>query len=289
MRAKSFLFILACFIFAGTVYAGETPFSEFTSYQKAVDVQQIGLNDPVWDTVIPVRHPLQRQFLVLPKPAEVGVKEVFFQSVHDGKYIAFRLTWKDSTRNDSINVVNFSDAAALEFPVRRDPLPKYFMGEEGKPVHVIYWKAWRSKDQDQGFQTVKTAYPNMTSDIYTFDYSVKGKGTDKTQQEKEIFIPGRAANNPLSFPHKEIVEELSAEGPGTLTSKNIENTRGVAEWKNGTWTVLFVRPLAVNDASSVQFRIGEKMPLAIAVWEGGHLEVGGRKAVSPSWAEVKVE
>ena len=289
MRAKSFLFILACFLFSGTVYAEEAAFVEFTSYHRDTDVGRVGLDSEVWKNVPAMRHPLQRQFLVLPKPSEVGVKEVFVQSVHDGKYIAFRLTWKDSTENDTLKITNFSDAAALEFPVRKDPLPKYFMGEMQKPVHILYWKAWRSRDQEKGFQSVKTAYPNMTSDLYTFDYKVQGRGTEKTQEEKEIFIPGRAAKNPLSFPHKEIVEELSSEGPGTLTTKNIENTSGAAQWKDGEWTVLFVRPLTVDDAWSVQFKTGETIPMAIAVWEGGHLEVGSRKAVSPAWAEIRLE
>ena len=49
------------------------------------------------------------------------------------------------------------------------------------------------------------------------------------------------------------------------------------------------RPLSVNDPGSVQFKTGEKMPVAFAVWEGSRRESAGRKAVSPAWAEVKVE
>jgi len=270
-------------------FAEEKSFVEFTSYYKSVDVTGIGLDHPVWEEVQPVKHPMQRQFLVLPKPADVGVKEVRLQSIHDRTNIAFRLTWKDDTENSRINITNFSDAAALQFPVKKDPLPKYFMGEEGQPVHIIYWKAWRSRDRKEGFQTVKSAYPNMTSDIYNFDYKIEGRGTAKTEEEKNIFIPGRAAGNPLSFPHDKIVEELTAQGAGTLSSLNIENTRGAAEWKDGVWSVLFVRPLYVDDTMSVRFKSGEKMPIAIAVWEGSRLEGGGRKAVSAAWAEIRVE
>jgi DMSO reductase family type II enzyme heme b subunit len=129
----------------------------------------------------------------------------------------------------------------------------------------------------------------MTVNLYQFDYPVQGKGTEKTQAEKDIFIPGKAAGNPVSVAHKEIIEELSAEGAGTLKSKTVENTTGDAEWKNGEWTVVFRRPLSVDDPGSVQFKPGEKMPVAFAVWEGGRNESAGRKAVSPAWAEVKVE
>jgi hypothetical protein len=286
---KRILWFVAWLMMMTPGFAEEQSFVEFTSSYKTVDVARAGLDHPVWAEVEAAKHPMQPQFLVLPKPKEVGVKEVGLQSIHDGTNIAFLLTWKDETEDSQLNITNFSDAAALQFPVKKDPLPKYFMGEEGKPVHIIYWKAWRSRDKKDGFQTVQSAYPNMTSDIYNFDYKIEGIGTPKTDEEKNIFIPGRAAKNPLSFPHKEIVEELTSQGPGTLSSLNIENTKGLAEWKDGVWTVLFVRPLYVNDTLSVRLKSGEKMPIAIAVWEGSRLESGGRKAVSAAWAEIKVE
>ncbi|MDO8786222.1 MAG: ethylbenzene dehydrogenase-related protein [Syntrophales bacterium] len=274
---------------AVSVFAEQKQFVEFASYRKNVDVSKVRLNDDVWRTVSPYKQPLVRQFLVAPMPADVGVKEVFVRSINDGKHIAFMLVWKDATRDDSTKIMNFSDGAAIQFPVKKEPLPGYFMGEPDKPVQIIYWRAWRSRDRKDGFQNVKTAYPNMTVDMYNFDYSVKGKGIDKTQAQKNIFIPGRAAENPLSVPHKEIIEELSAEGAGTLTSKNIENTSGEAEWKNGEWTVIFIRPLNVSDKKSAQFKAGEKMPVAFAVWEGSRMESAGRKAVSPAWAEVEIK
>ena len=271
------------------VYAERQKFVEFTSFHADIGVNKVKLGDAVWKKVKAYRQPLMRQFLEIPKPAEIGVREVFVQSINDGKTIAFRLEWKDSTANDGIKIMNFSDGAALQFPVNKEVLPEFFMGEKDKPVHILFWRAWRSRDKRSGFQTTKTAYPNMTSDIYTFDYPVKGIGTEKTQAEKDIFIPGRAAKNPLSFPRKEVVEELSSAGPGTITSMDEENTTGEAEWVIGVWTIIFRRPLKVNDAESVQFRVGEKMPIAFAIWEGSRMEVGGRKAVSPAWAEVEIE
>lgn len=289
MMRKTILCVMLLMLNSSLVSAAEKTFIEFTSYRKQVDVSGVKLQDDVWKTVAPYRQPLQRQFLVEPKPADVGVKEVFVQSINDGKHIAFRLAWKDASQNDGTGIMNFSDGVAIQFPVKKDPLPEYFMGEPKKPVHILHWKAWRTRDHLSGFQTVRTAYPNMTKDIYNFDYPVNGQGTDKSQAEKDIFIPARAAGNPLSVPHKEVVEEQIAEGYGTLKSMNIENTSGEAEWKNGMWTVVFRRPLTVSDTNSVQFRSKDRMPVAFAVWEGGRRESAGRKAVSPAWAEVQVE
>ncbi len=289
MVKKTICFLFCLLIFVSSAYAERRRFVEVVSHRVDMDVSKVGLETEIWKRIKPYRHPLQKQFLVVPKPAEVGVKEIFVQSIHDGKFISFRLVWKDATKNESISVTNFSDGAAIQFPVTKGAFPEYFMGAEKKPVHILYWKAWRSKDLRDGFQTTKSAYPNMTTDIYTFDYPVKGKGTEKTQAEKDIFIPGKAAKNPLSFPIKGIIAELSSTGPGTITFKNVENTSGDAGWKNGEWTVIFRRPLTVKDSESVQFKPGEKMPVAFAVWEGSRMETGGRKAVSPAWAEVEVE
>ncbi len=276
-------------LLTASVSAEEKKFVEFSSFHRNIEVREVTLHDDVWKTVAAYKQPLQRQFLIEPKPSDVGVKEVLVQSIHDGKYIAFRLVWKDQDRNDDPKIMNFSDGASLEFPVKKNPLPGYFMGELNKPVHILYWKAWRTADRKIGYQNAKTAYPNMAVALYQFDYPVQGNGTVKTQAEKDIFIPAKAAGNPVSIAHKEIIEELSAEGAGTLKSKNTENTTGDAEWKNGEWTVVFRRPLSVDDPGSVQFKPGEKMPVAFAIWEGGRKESAGRKAVSPAWAEVKVE
>jgi hypothetical protein len=289
MSKKTICFFFILVLVVSTALAERQRFVEFTSYHVNMDVSTVEPGDDVWKSVKPYRQPLQRQFLEVPKPAEIGVKEVWVQSINDGKHIAFRLVWKDATKNDTIKIMNFSDGAALQFPVKKEALPQFFMGEKEKPVHILFWRAWRSKDKNDGFQTTKTAYPNMTSDIYNFDYSIKGKGTEKTQAEKDIFIPGRAAKNPLSFPHKEIIAELSSVGSGTIASKDVQNTSGDADWQNGEWTAIFRRPLTVNDPGSVQFKAGEKMPIAFAIWEGSRMEAGGRKAVSPAWAEVEVE
>ena len=289
MIKKTICFLFCLLTFIPSVHAERRRFVEVVSHHVDMDVDKVTLGAEVWKGIKPYRHPLQPQFLEVPKPVEVGVKEIFVQTINDGKTISFRLLWKDATKNESIGIMNFSDGAAIQFPVTKDAFPDYFMGEEKNPVHILFWKAWRSKDQREGFQTTKSAYPNMTTDIYTFDYPVNGKGTEKTQAEKDIFIPGRAAKNPLSFPTKGIMAELSSAGPGTIVSKDVNNTSGDARWEDGEWTVLFRRPLKVKDSESVQFKVGEKMPVAFAVWEGSRMEAGGRKAVSPAWAEVEVQ
>jgi hypothetical protein len=286
---KTIIVFLSLLILSTSAHAQRKKFVEIVSHITAIDVSKVRLNEKVWNDIKPYRQVLQPQFLVVPKPKQIGVKEIFVQSINNGEYIAFRLVWNDATKNETPRIMDFSDGAAIQFPLANEIFPEHFMGQKDAPVHILFWKAWRSKDKKTGFQTIKDAYPNMTSDIYTFDYPVKGKGTSKTQDEKNIFIPGKAAGNPVSFPSKSIIKELSSQGPGTITFKNTENTSGVAEYKNGKWSVVFRRPFIVKDTQSVQFKPGQRMPLAFAVWEGTLMESGGRKAVSPAWAEVEVK
>ncbi len=286
---KKTIFLFLVFLLAVTAaHAERQKFVELVSNRVELDVSGISLNHEIWKQVKPYRQPLQPQFLLVPKPTEIGVKELFVQSVNDGKYISFRLSWKDTTKNETPGIMDFSDGTAIQFPVIKGAFPEFFMGEEKKPVHILHWRAWRGKDKTNGYQTTKTSYPNMTTDIYTFDYPIKGKGTDRSEAEKNIFIPGKAAKNPLSFPTKKTIMELSSTGPGTITFKKTMNTSGDSEWNEGEWTVVFRRPLKVDDTGSVQFEPGEKILVAFAVWEGSRMESGGRKAVSPSWAEVEV-
>ncbi len=289
MINKIITVFLSLLILSTAVHAQRKKFVELVSHSTAIDVSQAGLKEKVWDTVKPYRQPLQPQFLTVPKPAEIGVKEIWVQSINDGKHIAFRLVWNDSTKDETPRIMDFSDGAAIQFPLTNEIIPDHFMGAKDAPVHILFWKAWRSKDKEKGFQTIKDAYPNMTTDIYNFDYPIEGKGTLKTEDEKNIFIPGKAAGNPISFPSKSIIKELSSQGPGTITFKDTENTSGEAEWKDGKWSVVFRRPFTVNDSQSVQFKSGQRMPLAFAIWEGTRMESGGRKAVSPAWAEVEIE
>jgi len=272
-----------------TANAQRKQFVEIVSHGTKIDVSRVGLKEEVWDDIKPYRQHLQPQFLVVPKPSSIGVKEVFVQSINNGKHIAFRLVWNDATKNETPRIMDFSDGAAIQFPLENKIVPEHFMGQKDAPVHILFWKAWRSKDHEKGFQTIKDAYPNMTSDIYTFDYPIEGVGTSKTQDEKNIFIPGKAAKNPISSPSKNIIKELSSRGPGTITFKTTENTTGEAEHKDGKWSVVFRRPFTVTDSQSVQFKAGQRMPLAFSIWEGTLMESGGRKAVSPAWAEVEVE
>jgi len=265
-------------------------YCEFASHRRPVDVGKVGAADPVWEGVAGVALPLIRQFLVPPRPETLSVYEIEVRSIHDGKSIAFLLNWADATRDDRLGLAAHSDACALQFPVKGKALPFFFMGQPGLPVHILHWKAWRSRDAADGRQGVRDAYPNMTVDMYNFDYPESHPLTDKTPAERDVFLPARAAGNPVALGVGGLVEELNAEGyGGTMVTLPRANTSGEAFWDGGRWTLLVRRPLDAADGRSAVFVPGERTQVAFAVWEGGRRESGARKAVSPAWAECALE
>jgi DMSO reductase family type II enzyme heme b subunit len=79
------------------------------------------------------------------------------------------------------------------------------------------------------------------------------------------------------------VEELNAEGFGTVTPQPPENqnVEGTGEWKDGVWTVVFLRDMIKTGKWDVDFaqRIDPAL-MAFAVWDGVKEDRNGRKVIS---------
>jgi hypothetical protein len=96
-----------------------------------------------------------------------------------------------------------------------------------------------------------------------------------------VFNPGRATGNILSDAsmRKSAVEDLNAEGFGSLTTQAHQDVSGKGNWNNNRWTVVFKRALKNSDSNDTQFT-GGKAPMAIAIWNGNNKERNGQKAVT---------
>lgn len=82
-----------------------------------------------------------------------------------------------------------------------------------------------------------------------------------------------------------IVENLSAEGFGTLSPSDSRYLKGIGRYKDGSWTVVLSRSLTPPAPKGITF--GKTMPVAFAVWDGGNGERDGFKAVTVEWVEIK--
>lgn len=86
------------------------------------------------------------------------------------------------------------------------------------------------------------------------------------------------------------VLDMNAKGFGTLKVQDQQDVKGKGVYQNGTWKVVFTRSLTTGDVDhDTQFKPGEFINIAFAIWDGKKLESGdlkergSQKAVSSWW------
>ncbi|MBI1853632.1 MAG: c-type cytochrome [Planctomycetes bacterium] len=245
----------------------------------------------VWSRATAYAVPL-RTLWTRPKAAVA----VIVRAVTNGTDLAVRLEWADDVIDqDVLKHEQFRDACAVQFPLpSTGQAPTLFtMGAKGDRVNIWHWKAdWQADlDSPDVFRDVETAHPNMAMDVYPFSKSdlgqqpMLGRAAQDTQ-----FLTGQAAGNPLATRlHPSPVEDLCAEGFGTLTSQPPpdQNVRGRGIWREGRWEVVFVRSLAGQGQLDSSFASGQVVPIAFAVWDGSKGDRNGKKSVT-DWMQLRL-
>jgi hypothetical protein len=254
--------------------------------------QPLPITDPnssLWAEALSNEIQLGAQTITMPILATPSIQTVTISSIHNDTWIAFRLEWKDPTKDVStVGTEYYQDAAALQFPVL-EGTPFLGMGEAGEPVNIWQWRGDWQEDINEVYKEVEDTYPNMWVDFYPFSISEPPYKIPLLQSINNTFVPGWAAENPLSQPIKVTpISDLIAEGFGTLTFKPDQKVIGRGVWENGVWSVVYARPLDTEDPSDTQFTVGADKSFAIAVWNGENQEVDGRKAIS-AWLTMRVE
>jgi mono/diheme cytochrome c family protein len=202
-----------------------------------------------------------------------AVEFVNVASVNNGEQLAVRLQWNDPT-HDAFSELHsdiFRDGAAVQFALGAVTLhthghnePFFGMGNRNKPVNIWHWKA--------GLEEALEAEDDL-------EYA--GGGVDM-----DALIYGGIMSNPvarLNSTGDNPVEELNAEGFGTVTPQPSENQNvdGSGEWKDGVWTVVFLRDMPKTGKWDVDFakRIDPAL-MAFAIWDGVKEDRNGRKVIS---------
>lgn len=246
--------------------------------------------DKDW-TIIPAFHvAIQPQQITAPGLAKGTISDLEVQAITDNKSIAWRLTWEDSFPDGNVDTSRFSDAVAIEFPIGPDAAAT--MGHpDGGRVQILYWKALWQKDKDAGFQDIHTLHPNIHTDLYWFatgsaPYPVATAFKDPRSQAWLIAL---TAGNPMAVVSRaQPVEELTAEGWGTLTHQPDSATTAAGVWAAGRWSVVFIRPLRTDDSLDYQFQPSINSQIAFAVWQGGAGNTGGRKHWA-DWVDIMAQ
>jgi DMSO reductase family type II enzyme heme b subunit len=84
---------------------------------------------------------------------------------------------------------------------------------------------------------------------------------------------------------------VMAEGLGTSRTIDLDLVRGNGVYENGRWKVVITRAMKVQSSENpVQLEAGQSIGFGLAIWEGGHGERAGIKAISgDNWINLDLE
>ena len=242
-----------------------------------------GLEDPLWREAPLHPAPLVLQDLVEPRQMEFTTRRVDVQAVSDGRRVAFRLLWEDPTVDDTPGAARFSDACAVQLPAAVSPdVPAPQMGEEGGRVEISYWSAAWQAAVDGREDSIQALYPGATVDHYPFQAPSLEPGSSERREMEDLYSPARALGNFMAGPRVRPVEDLIAEGPGTLAPAETNRSEGMGRRGPEGWDVLIERTLPSG------LTPGARSQIAFAVWQGSAREVGARKMRSV-WIPLYLE
>ncbi len=100
--------------------------------------------DPQWDQVPSFYVPIVGQVIVKERLFTPSVTAIFAKALYNSESLAIRLQWDDRTQSkpDGENV--YTDAVAVQFPVRVEAgaeKPYFLMGDDKRPVNLWYWQS----------------------------------------------------------------------------------------------------------------------------------------------------
>ena len=228
--------------------------------------------DSAWDRAPEYRAKLLPQDQVEPRLLTPSTAEVAVRALTDGTAIALRLEWADTSKSDLPGPAAMIDACAIQIPQKLEKdLPDPQMGQEAKTVQVTYWRAdWQASVDGRG-DTIRDLYPNASIDHYPFESKALEKGSDAQKEMERRYAPARALGNIRSGPRATPVEDLIANGPGTLSPGPSLGANGRGAHKTDHWTVVISRKLPEGLSTN------QRTHIAFAVWQGSQGEAGARK------------
>jgi hypothetical protein len=263
------IIILAAFV-SSCGQAPSKPAVEVVAVRKNVLPEKP--DDASWRSAPPYTAALMLQDLVEPRLLKVSTRELSVRALTDGERVAFRLEWDDPTRDDLPGAARFADAAAVQLPAKAErDAPAPWMGEAGRPVEITYWSAFWQSTVDGRADDIKALYPGAAPDHYPFNAPSLEPGSKEQRAMAARYAPALALGNLMAGKRDRAVQDLIAEGPGTLTAAGEATSTGRGVRTQSGWSVVIARPLPSD------LKGGGQSQIALAVWEGSHGESGSRK------------
>ncbi len=273
----------------GPELPGEQDGALVARYVKADDslFERPNVKNGPWHRVTAKSIALMPQNITTPSKYQASVTALEARAVHNGTWIAVVVSWTDETVDKVNSSGQFTDAVAVGFPQGDPKTTSPFMGGPDKGMEIDFWKALWQRDIEDGYQDVTDLHPNITADAYQgYDRDPYKTGPASQDPVEEVLatpesretLPAVAMGNSMAQITREYpVEQLVAEGFGTLTTQTTQNARAWGVHEDGKWTVVFTRPLDTGDEADAPLSPGGESAVNFAVWEGGEGDVGARK------------
>jgi hypothetical protein len=268
--------LLAVAIIAASVACRRAPAPTREVVALQVETLPIDPADTSWQSAPEHLAPLLPQDLVEPRLMKPSTPDVRVRALANGSEIAFRLEWTDAIVNDLPGAARFLDACAVQVPQKADVnAPDPQMGQQGKGVEIAYWRSDWQATMNGRDDTIQSLYPNATVDHYPFQARPLEPGSDAQRQMARRYAPADASGNRRGGLRQSAVEDLLAEGPGSLSPAPMTTSHGRGVRTKDGWSVVLVRKLP--DGLGPRGRT----QVAFAVWEGSVQEAGSRKMRTP--------
>ena len=242
----------------------------------AADSAPVEPDDAAWEQAPEYLAQLVPQDQVEPRLLTPSTSEVRVRALAADGEIAFRLEWVDATVDDTPEPGAFLDGVAIQIPRTIEAsAPDPQMGQEGAPVDIAFWRADWQASVDGRPDTLTSLYPNAAIDHYPFEAASLEPGSPEQQEAALRYAPADALGNRRVGPRAQPVEDMVAEGPGTITTLG-EGDEGPRSRAKGMrtdtgWSVVIARPVPAGLGPNIRTTI------AFAVWNGALDEVGSRK------------
>lgn len=248
-------------------------------------------DDAVWNELSDAKVAMLPQNITTPGIQKVTIADVKVKALHNGKWLAVQLSWSDDKADMNVDTDLASDACAIQFPLLGADKTSPFMGAKEAPVAIMHWKAIWQNDVAGKYQDVTDLHPNTWYDFYFFatgkrpyPVTTSFESTAGRNTLGAVYV-----KNPIAQLHRTVpVEELMAEGFGTLTTQKDQDSRGNGVWKDGRWVVVFTRPLSSGDSHDPKMTVGKPTAIAFALWDGAKANVGALKNYAP-WVQMTLE
>ncbi len=235
----------------------------------------------MWDDAPPVTIGLTAQTLTIPWGGG-HVTEVEVRGLHNGRNIAFLMSWADPAPEMDLAAGDaFGDAAAIQFPVEAGVIPSPFMGDEVNPVNIWQWQAAWQRDIDEGaLADVDRVHPPHGAPYADEVMSELGE----TSWRAALAAGNWRAMRERATP----VENTISAGFNTLATLPQQPVQGRGEWEDGRWKVVFQRAFDTGHEGDAGFEVGGETSFNVAVWDGASGDRGGQKSVSLIWRPLEI-